>query len=257
MTIRQTVPAGAPCWVDLMSSDVDRSIAFYGELFGWTHDDPAEEFGGYVNFQLDGEAVAGLMAKQAGNPMPDVWSIYLGVADAEATVAAAKAAGSDVMAEPMAVGALGTMAVVVDAGGAVIGMWQPGEHRGGVVATENAPCHWELHTRDYDASIDYYQTVFGWDPITRMDTPEFKYTTLDVGDGENAGVMDAAHWLPEGVPAHWSVYFAVDDVDKRLARITDLGGSVVVPAEVTPYGVLATASDPTGAIFKLRADTSS
>ena len=36
MTIRQYVPNGAPCWIDLMSSDTDKSRAFYGELLGWT-----------------------------------------------------------------------------------------------------------------------------------------------------------------------------------------------------------------------------
>ena len=39
MTIRQNVPNGAPCWVDLMSSDAEKSTAFYGELFGWTAED--------------------------------------------------------------------------------------------------------------------------------------------------------------------------------------------------------------------------
>ena len=48
MTIRQNVPHGAPCWIDLMSSDTDKSVAFYGALFGWTADEPNEEFGGYT-----------------------------------------------------------------------------------------------------------------------------------------------------------------------------------------------------------------
>ena len=30
------VPTGALCWIDLMSSDTDKSRAFYGDLFGWT-----------------------------------------------------------------------------------------------------------------------------------------------------------------------------------------------------------------------------
>jgi predicted enzyme related to lactoylglutathione lyase len=63
--------------------------------------------------------------------------------------------------------------------------------------------------------------------------------------------MDASGFQPEGVPAHWSVYFGVDDTDKALARIVELGGAVVTPAEDTPYGRLATATDPTGAEFKL------
>ena len=37
MTTRDTPFApGTPCWVDLLSSDVDKAKIFYGELFGWT-----------------------------------------------------------------------------------------------------------------------------------------------------------------------------------------------------------------------------
>ena len=64
--------------------------------------------------------------------------------------------------------------------------------------------------------------------------------------------MDASAFLPAGSAAAWHVYFCTDDADKTLAQIVDRGGAVVQPAEDTPYGRLATASDPTGAQFKLR-----
>ncbi len=253
MTIHQNVPAGAPCWVDLMSSDTDKSRAFYSELFGWMAEEPNPDFGGYANFTKDGDHVAGLMAAQEGG-VPDAWSVYLAVNDAEKTVEAAKAHGAPVFVEAIAVGDLGTMAVLADAGGAAIGMWQPGEHRGGLVGTVGAPCHFELHTRDYDASVAFYTEVFGWPPKTESDVPEFRYSLLEVADGEHAGIMDASGFLPEGVPAHWSVYFAVEDIDAALAKVEQLGGSTIMAAEDTPYGRLATAADSTGAMFKLRAD---
>lgn len=37
-----------------MTSDPDRSRAFYGELFGWTSEVAGEEYGGYFNFSNDG-----------------------------------------------------------------------------------------------------------------------------------------------------------------------------------------------------------
>ena len=64
--------------------------------------------------------------------------------------------------------------------------------------------------------------------------------------------MDATAFLPDGVPAHWSVYFATDDIDATLAQVTELGGAVVMGPDDTPYGRLATCADPTGAMFKLR-----
>ena len=250
MPAQDSYPLGAPCWVDLTTSDTERSRAFYCELFGWTADEPNEEFGGYFNFSKDGQLVAGGMAAQPG--MPDLWSIYLTTDDAEKTVATTTANGGQVVVPPMAVADLGTMAVLTDCGGAAVGLWQPGAHQGmGVIGEVGTPSWFELHTRDYDTSVEFYRDVFRVETQVVGDEPGFRYTTLVHGGEMLAGVMDATAFLPEGVPAHWSVYFGVDDADAALARIVDLGGSVVLPAEDTPYGRLASAADATGAQFKL------
>jgi predicted enzyme related to lactoylglutathione lyase len=192
------------------------------------------------------------MASQPDAGMPDVWSVYLAVDDAAKTVEAATADGAQVLVEAMPVADLGTMAVVTDNGGAAIGIWQPGLHKGfGILGEAGTPSWFELHTRDYDAAIAFYRDVFRWDTQVMSDIPEFRYTVLQNGEEQLAGIMDATAFLPDGVPAHWSVYFGVDDADAALAKIVELGGSVVQAAEDTPYGRLATASDPTGAIFKL------
>jgi predicted enzyme related to lactoylglutathione lyase len=134
----------------------------------------------------------------------------------------------------------------------MVGIWEPGTHQGfGVMTEAGAPSWFELFTRDHAAAVSFYRNVFRWDTETMGDTDEFRYTTLKRGDDMLAGIMDATAFLPEGVPAHWSVYFGSDDTDATLARTVELGGSIVVPAEDTPYGRLATAADPTGAIFKL------
>ncbi|EIV94744.1 VOC family protein [Frankia sp. QA3] len=252
MPTRENIPAGAPCWVDLMTSDAAGAKAFYGELFGWEAEESAPEFGGYTNLTRDGVRVGGLMPKQPGMDAPDGWSVYLSTPDAEKTVAAATEHGGGVIVGPMAVADLGVMAVVTDPSGAAIGMWQPGLHSGfGVVAEPGAPGWFELLTRNYAAVVPFYRDVFGWDVHVVGDTPEFRYSTFGEGDAAYAGIMDASGFLPDGVPAHWSVYFATADTDATLERAAALGGSVVLPAEDTPYGRLAAAADPTGAVFKL------
>lgn len=251
MPHRETAPIGAPCWVDLFTSDLEKSCEFYGELFGWTWESAGDEFGGYTNFSKDGAMVAGAMRNDGESGTPDGWSIYLASDNAQATADAA-AQGGQVELPPMAVGELGTMAFVIDPGQGRIGVWQPGLHKGfGVIAEPGAPSWFELHTRAYDASVEFYRNVFKWDAHAMSDAPEFRYTTLGEGDGALAGIMDAAGFLPEGSPARWSVYFGTDDTDKSLARIVDLGGAIVQAAEDTPYGRLAEAADPTGALFKL------
>ena len=210
-----------------------------------------------MNFLSEGIHVAGCMRNDGSAGVPDLWSVYLATADAEATVARAVEHGGQVMVPAMDVMTLGRMAVVVDVGGAVIGMWQPGEHRGfGIIGEPGTPAWFELHTRDYDAAVDFYRDVFGWKTQVESDTPEFRYTTLDVGDEQFAGRHGRRGFLPDGVPAGWSVYFGVADTDVALSEIVALGGEVLMGAEDTPYGRLATAADPTGAVFKLVAPTS-
>jgi uncharacterized protein len=257
MPKRESAPIGAPCWVDLMTSDAERSKSFYGQLFGWTAEDPNEEFGGYFNFTKDGIRVAGCMTSDAESPVTDVWSVYLATDDARKTIEAAGTAGGQVVVPAMDVGDLGTMGVVVDPGGATIGLWQPGLHKGfGILAEPGTPAWFELFTRDYESAIAFYREVFRWDTHAVSDTPEFRYTTLGEGEGQLAGIMDATAFLPEGVPAHWSIYFGAEDTDDALAKIIELGGSIVVAAEDTPYGRLATAADPNGTQFKLVAGLS-
>jgi hypothetical protein len=257
MPKRDIAPPGAPCWVDLFSSDTDKSRAFYEEMFGWKSEDTGPEYGGYINFLKDDLPIAGCMHNDGQAGTPDGWSIYLATDDAQAVADATVANGGHVIVPPMAVGELGTMVVLTDAGGAAIGAWQPGLHKGfGVLGEPGAPAWFELHTRDYDASVGFYRNVFGWDTHAISDTPEFRYTTLGEGEGQLAGIMDASAFLPDGVPAHWSIYFDTENTDAALAQTTALGGSIVQAAEDTPYGRLATAADPTGARFKIVQDTS-
>ena len=251
MPLRDDAPIGAPCWVDLFTSDPERTQAFYNELFGWTCETAGPEYGGYFNFSKDGVQVAGGMRNDGDAGTPDHWSVYLASANAEATVEAAASRGSAVIVPAMPVSELGSMAVVTDPGGDAIGIWQPGLHKGfGIYGETGTPSWFELHSRAYDASVQFYRDVFGWDTHAVSDAPEFRYTTLGEGDAQLAGIMDESVF-PADAPSGWSIYFGTDDTDKSLARTVDLGGKIVRPAEDTPYGRLAQAADPTGSLFKL------
>jgi uncharacterized protein len=248
MPTRDPAPKGAPCWFDLSSSDTDKTRAFYGELFGWTAEDPNEEFGGYINFQRDGVRIAGCMAND-GSMGPDGWSVYLATDDILKVAEAAPAAGGAVMMPPMAVGDLGQMAFLTDPGGAVVGAWQPGAHAGFTVVNEaGAPGWFELHTKAWKASLDFYRDVFG-EEVQDVSVEEFHYAMFVAGDDQLAGVVDSSAWDDD--PTGWFVYITVDSADDTAAKAVQLGGTVVQAPEDTPYGRLATLHDSTGATIKL------
>lgn len=251
----ETTADGAPIWVDLGSSDVPASVAFYSALLGWEFEEPDQEFGGYTNAFLDGHRVAGLGPTMAapGRPAPpDAWTIYLAAHDIGKTVADVAAAGGATLAPPMQVGDLGSMAIVTDAAGAAFGLWQPGTHTGtdrtGVTGT---PSWHELHTKDFAADTTFYRQVFGAGWTSVGDTDDFRYAQLNIAGRDCAGMMDGSRMLPAEVPSHWSVYFAVDDLDASLSRATELGATVTQGPDDTPWGRLASLTDPTGANVKL------
>ncbi|MFD5278634.1 VOC family protein [Pseudarthrobacter sp. NPDC058362] len=221
---------------------------------GWEYQTgDQEKYGGYTTAYKQGKAVAGLMqkdAEQAG--MPDAWSTYLRTDDAEATAEAVTAHGGQVYVAPMDVPEQGHMAFFGDAGGAAIGVWQPREMGGYELVAEPGTAAWhELHTKDYDAAVKFYQDVFNWDTTVMSDTEEFRYTTLGAGNEAKAGIMDASGYLSDDVPSHWQVYFNVENTDDSIERAVALGATVLDGPEDSPFGRVASLADPTGATFKI------
>jgi uncharacterized protein len=250
-----TRPIGAPCWLDLGTSDAEQGPEFYGRLFGWTAAEGSEQFGGYFMFMRDGVPVAGCMPRVPGMPgenLPDAWNVYLSVPDAKATVEAGLARGGELFEGPLEIADLGVEAILTDQVGARVGAWQAGTFPGCTVFSEpGTPAYFELITHDYAAAVEYYTDVFGWRGEVASDTDEFRLTVLKDGAEVIAGIMDGAGFLAPGEVPAWTVYFKVADTDATLARATSLGGTVTQPAMDTPYGRLAGLADPTGARFKL------
>jgi uncharacterized protein len=248
-----TRPAGAPCWIDLLTSDSAVATRFYTELFGWTAGEGSPDFGGYFMFMRDGVPVAGCMPNPPGTSYPDGWSVYLATADVKSAAGQAVAHGGALRQGPIDIADLGAEAVLADAGGAQIGAWQAKAFAGFApyAGQPGTPAYFELLTRDYQRAVQFYTDVFGWDGRVVSDTDEFRLTALADGEQTIAGIMDAAAFLPAGQEEYWGVYLKVADADATLAAVTRLGGAVVEQAMDTPYGRLAAAADPLGARFKI------
>lgn len=251
MPDRETIPAGIPCWIDLMSSDPEKAQAFYAGLFGWTAEASGEEYGNYVTFSKDGHPVAG-MARNEQPGQPDSWSVYLASEDAAATARAAVDAGGQVLVEPMQVGDQGSMAIVADPAGAAVGVWQPDRHKGfGREGDEGVPAWFELGTPDYAGAIAFYEKVFGWKTEEMTgDADDFRYALNAPFEESSAGIFDATS-LPEGTSGGWRIYLAVASTDDAAAKVRGLGGTVLREPWDSPYGRMAQIADPTGAGFMI------
>ena len=140
-----TLVIGAPCWIDLYSSDTEKATEFYGGLFGWTTETQREEFGGYFTFLKDGKHVGGCMANDGQQGMPCVDHI-LDHRRRRANRRRREGEGAAVHMEPMQVAENGSFAIIGDPGGAGIGAWQPDQVTGFEIWNEpGAPRWFELH----------------------------------------------------------------------------------------------------------------
>ena len=238
-----------PGWVDL-GTDVDKGRAFYSALLGWETPEGSEETAFYSNATLNGKSVAGIYQQQEG--MPSFWTTYVIVENVDDVAGKVKDAGGQIFMAPMDVMDYGRMAVLADPIGAAFGVWQPGTHKGAEIVNEPGAYTWsELITTDVEGSKSFYQAVFGWSGDTQTSGP-VEYTQWMIGDRPVGGMMQKPDMIPAEVPPHWGVYFAVANIDDGIAKVKELGGSVMMEDPIdTPAGKVVPVADSHGANFNI------
>ncbi len=123
-TAEGAIAEGVFVWDELGTTDVEGAEQFYGEVFGWTTKDMGPDFGGYKIFQVGETGIGGVMKLQ-DETFPASWIPYVGVEDADATVAKALELGASTIVEGMDVPTIGRIAVIKDPQGAVFGIIRP------------------------------------------------------------------------------------------------------------------------------------
>lgn len=252
MVVRETPwPQGTPCWVDISVDDVDRARAFYRELFGWTVEPGPPEAGGYTMCLVDGRVVAAIGPK-LDPTAKTAWITYLATDDADATVAAVAEAGGTVPLPPFDVLDVGRIALAIDPGGAMVGLWQARSHTGFQRANEVGAVAWnEQMSGAFEQCKEFYASVFGH-TFGDISADGFTYATLLL-DGREVGGIGGQ---PADQPAGWSTYFAVADTDDAVRLVEKLGGRVLQAPSDSPYGRMAVVADDQGGVFSVISLTS-
>jgi len=114
-------------------------------------------------------------------------------------------------------------------------------------------CWIELATTDSPSAKKFYTELFGWTPDDNPMGPGMTYTIWKL-QGRDAGAMyeQMADQKQQGIPPHWLIYMATDNVDSTVAQGKALGFNVLAgPFDVMDKGRMAVVADPQGATFGL------
>lgn len=252
MTEFKSYPHGIFCWVDLATTDAAGAKKFYTELLGLSFVDiPVGEGMVYTMLQKNGKNTAALYQQDPEQQgMPAFWASYISVDNVDAVAGKVAELGGTVIMPVMDVMDSGRMAMIQDPTGAVVGLWQPGNHIGADICNEPGSLSWnELMTHDPQKAIDFYTKLLGWGHQTSDMGNNMKYTTFSVGERMNAGMVQIQPEWGE-VPPSWAVYFAVENCDAAVKKVESLGGKVEMPPQDIPnVGRFALVQDPQHVYF--------
>ena len=109
-------------------------------------------------------------------------------------------------------------------------------------------CWIELTTDDTGKAKSFYAGLFGWSFADMEMSQGGTYSMFEpAAGGPGGGIMTKP--MPE-VPAAWTPYVAVDDLEASVAKVTDLGGTVHMgPTPVPGFGSFAIIADPSGGVL--------
>jgi len=114
-------------WIDLTVDDATGLRDFYAKVAGWKPTDVSMgEYADYSMVDAEGVPAAGVChARGANAGQPRQWVMYVYVADLDASLAACRTGGGEVVSGPRSHGAA-RYAVIRDPAGAVMGLYQAG-----------------------------------------------------------------------------------------------------------------------------------
>ena len=255
MSERDTYPAGVPCWVTNLQHDVPAAAAFYEELFGWDMQSPPDHVAPYALGRLRGRDIAGIGTMPTPDS-PPAWVMEIRVDDLPGTVAKVREGGGTVLQEDVDFTPVGRLGVFRDPQGAVFCAWEAGDREGAQLVNE--PSAWSmsaLQTDDTDGAARFYAHVFGWESEAFGPATMFRLPGYFGGEESQPVPRDVVAVMmpaqPDAKPA-WGVDFWIDDVERGVAVVRRLGGSVLAgPYDAPPAFTQAVVADPGGAVLSL------
>ncbi|MDY8108780.1 VOC family protein [Fulvimarina sp. 2208YS6-2-32] len=247
---------GRPIWYELVTDDADGADRFYGHVFGWSfHRPPGGLARDYRIAEANGTAIAGMMQRPADMDMPSRWHVYFGVDDVDRAVREAQEAGAAVQLAPMEIPGVGRLAFLADPQGQPFYLMRSASETPSraFVCGEPAPhghAVWnELSAPDPAAALVFYGRLLSIRAEGAMPMGDLgAYQFIHAGPDSIGALMGP---VPGG-QLGWQIYFAVDDIDAALARLSEAGGHGIQGPDPIPGGAFSlVAEDALGVRFGL------
>ncbi len=241
-------------WYELLTTDADAAVAFYGKVLIWSVADSGMPEMDYRIINAGEHSIGGLMQitpEMADGGARPAWLGYIAVDDVDACVTSIEHGGGRVLMPAMDIETVGRMAMVADPQGAPFYVMTPAsaEEESLAFASDQpreGHCAWnELVTSDQSAAWPFYTQRFGWLKDAEMDMgPMGTYDMIRHGTLIGGMMTGTA----EMGPPHWNQYFRVADIDAAKAAIEANGGQVINgPMEIPGGDYALNAIDPQGA----------
>lgn len=118
---------GAFCWLDLAASNAAVARQFYAQAFGWSFVDQHANGGVFTRCRIGGRDVGSLYQlrrAQLDRGVPSHWTPYIRVSDVDSAAGQIAILGGRLVVAPFDVDATARIALIEDAVGALVGLWQ-------------------------------------------------------------------------------------------------------------------------------------
>lgn len=245
-------------WYDLLTTDLDAAMQFYGEVTGWSHKDAGMAGPPYHLISAGDRQIGGVLEltdEMCAMGVTPCWLGHIYVDDIDAALIKLQSLGGAVHRGKTPIPGVGWFAVVTDPQGAGFHLFQnapeyplnPDLPRGVL-----GKIGWrELLASDWETVWPFYEAMFGWKKNETHDMgPMGTYQLWRAyGNDPDGGMFTKQPEVPRPL---WMFYFLVDGAQAAAERVRAGGGEVLNgPMEVPGGGWVLQARDPQGAMFAL------
>lgn len=238
-------------WHDLVTDNLPAARDFYAGLFGWEYSGRGGDGAPYLTAYLEDQPVAGIIKSDRLEPEVNEsrWISYISARDVERSSSAVLTQNGVIYNPPAFYDNRGAMAVVGDEQGAAFGLITAvgGDPEAGTPGAGSWLWH-DLITDNSERAIIFYRELHGYSVENPDADSSRSYQIFELNKIPVAGMVTSV-W--KNVNANWIPYVKVQDLDRSVQLVQELGGTIVLkPAGNGRKAVLI--SDPTGAVLGLQ-----